>query len=148
TVVSVFANGPDRRFAGPNGPGRPCSPCPPAGPVSPLGPVAPAAPVRPWIPCAPRAPRAPWSSATAFLLRSAFGSEPLITCGEPTLFFGTSLLTAAYELPAIATARQAIAMAGRGRYLSSRSICQRRLKYEVQKMLEQWATLRSPFIAP
>jgi hypothetical protein len=29
------------------------------------------------------------------LLTSAFWSEPLITWGEPTLFFGTSLLTAA-----------------------------------------------------
>jgi hypothetical protein len=29
------------------------------------------------------------------LLRSAFWSEPLITCAEPTLFFGISLVTAA-----------------------------------------------------
>jgi hypothetical protein len=49
-------------------------------------------------------------------LKSFFSSEPLMTCAEPTLFFGTSIV-AANALPpsAIARATQAITPAGVGR---------------------------------
>jgi hypothetical protein len=36
-------------------------------------------------------------------LKSVFKSEPLITCAVPTLFFGTSALLAAIDVPPSAT---------------------------------------------
>jgi hypothetical protein len=48
------------------------------------------------VPCAPRwrVPRAPWSALTVAALRSTLCSEPLTTCAEPTLFFGSKLAAA------------------------------------------------------
>src|SRR5919198_511324 len=80
--------GSDSAYVTRTGPGGPCAP---AGPAGPAGPVAPAAPAN------PRGPRAPRGSCPA--LKSFFISEPLMTWRVPTLFAGSSLVAAAYEVP-------------------------------------------------